>query len=106
MTVLLFSVFDSAAKLFLPTFEARTIEEAIRRFRSTVNHAESNISKYPEDYTLFHLGEFNQESGELLSLPTPHSLGLAVTFLEKPDRYAERMNAQGPTDPALTLVED
>lgn len=91
MKMLLFTVFDSAAKLFLPPFEARTAEEAIRRFRTTVNSPESQINKYPEDYTLFEVGEFDQESGLLIPLATPHSLGVAITFLEQkvPVRYAD-----------------
>lgn len=79
----LFSVYDAAAKMFLEPFDARTIEEAMRRFRATVNHPEKSlISKYPEDYTLFHVGEFDQETGVLRPLDTPHSLGVAVTFVD------------------------
>lgn len=83
MTKQVFSVFDSATKLFLDPFFAQTIEEALRRFRATVNHPEaSQIKEYPEDYTLFHLGEYNLETGALLPLSSPHSLGVAVTFVE------------------------
>lgn len=91
MTKQVFSVFDSATKLFLDPFFAQTIEEALRRFRATVNHPEAtNINEYPEDYTLFHLGEYDLESGELRPLSTPHSLGLAVTFLN-PDRVGPEL---------------
>lgn len=93
MKLQVFSVFDSAANLFLEPFQCRTIEEAIRRFRSTVNHPEGSlISEYPEDYTLFHLGEFDQETGSLVSNNTPHSLGVAVTFMEQvPIREADSL---------------
>ena len=94
MTQLLFSVYDSAADLFLPTWHASNIEVALRRFRKTVNTpAEGNpINEYPEDYTLFHVGEFNQETGEVISLATPHSLGVAVIF-------------RTPDQPVPTLME-
>lgn len=103
MKLLLFAVFDSATKLFLPPFECRTIEEAVRRFRATVNHPDAgNIGQFPEDYTLFHLGEFDQQSGEMVSLPTPHSLGIAVTFVE---RMSHVRIADSPADAHHAVAE-
>lgn len=77
-----FSVFDSAANLFLEPFWAPTIEVAIRGFREAVTREGHQFQKFPEDYTLFHLGEFDQERGELVPA-TPRSLGVAITFLQK-----------------------
>lgn len=80
-----FAIFDSAVGAFMEPFFAQTIEVAIRRFRSTVNHAESDMSRYPNDYSLFHVGSFEQESGMFQPLNTPHNLGLAIQFMEKTD---------------------
>lgn len=82
MKLEMFSVFDSAAKAFMEPFVAQTIEVAIRRFRASVNHEGSDFGRFPEDYTLFHVGTFVQESGTVLALETPHSLGLALTFVQ------------------------
>lgn len=82
MKLEIFSVFDSAAKAFMAPFLAETIEVAIRRFRATVNHEGSDFGRFPEDYTLFHVGTFHQEDGSLLALSTPHSLGVALTFVQ------------------------
>jgi hypothetical protein len=84
MNVQLFAVYDAAAMRFIEPFPAPTIEFAIREFRSTVNREGSQIHKYPEDYTLFHIGEFDQETGFLLPLQAPHSLGVAITFKDEP----------------------
>jgi hypothetical protein len=95
----IFSIFDQAAGAFLPPWHAQTLEVALRRFRATVNahHQESNpIAEYPEDYTLFHLGEFDQATGETRPLPTPHSLGVAVTFVES-------LTPSAPTTPDLEV---
>lgn len=78
----LFSVYDSAVKRFLDPFVAQTVEAAIRRFRYTVNQPKSDFGTFPEDYTLFHIGSFNPETGVLESNATPHSLGLALSFVE------------------------
>ena len=80
MNVQMFTVFDAAAKRFLEPFNAPTVEFALRQFRSSVESPDHLFSKYPEDYTLFHIGEFDQESGVIHSFDTPHNLGVGVTF--------------------------
>lgn len=76
-----FSVFDTAAQRFLEPFWAPTIEFAIREFRRAVNTDGHQFQQFPEDYTLFHVGSFNQERGEMVPLGTPHNLGVAVTLI-------------------------
>lgn len=82
MKVQMLSVYDSAAKAFLPPFHAPTLEAAIRQFRYTVQSGQSDLSKFPEDYVLMHIGEFDQETGEITGLTSPHNLGLALSFVE------------------------
>jgi len=78
-----FSVYDSAAKRYLQPFFAETIEVALRMFRTVVNKGEHQFNKFPEDYVLFHLGTFDGESGFFTPLTAPHSLGVAVTFVDR-----------------------
>lgn len=78
----LFSVYDSAAKVWFPPFVAQTVEVALRNFRMTVNSPESNFNRFPEDYALFLVGEFDQETGMIVGTPAPQSLGVAITFLD------------------------
>lgn len=84
MTEQVFTVFDSAAKAFLTPFFAPTVESAIRSFREIVNKEGHQFNRFPEDYTLFHVGEFDQVTGLLKAFDTPHSLGLALSFVSKP----------------------
>lgn len=84
MIVQLFAVFDAAAKRFTEPWPAPSVEVAIRRFRHTVNEGQNDISMFPEDYSLFHVGEFDQELGRLIAFETPHSLGVAITFRDRP----------------------
>lgn len=81
-TVMLFAVFDSAAHGFLDPFPAPTVEFAIRGFREAVNKPGHQFQKFPEDYTLFHVGSFDSATGTLEALP-PRSLGVAVTFVSR-----------------------
>lgn len=81
MKKLICTVYDSAAAAFLDPFFCNTQEEAIRMFRSTVMNPDHQFHKFPEDYTLFELGSFDVTTGKVEALATPHSLGLAVTYL-------------------------
>jgi len=80
MNQLLFSVYDSAARRFLEPFFADTVEVACRMFRQVCANQEHQFARFPEDYTLFHIGEFDAVTGHLVPLETPHSLGVAVMF--------------------------
>lgn len=75
----IFTVFDSAARAFLEPFFARTIEEAARMMRAVVNKPDHPFNQYPEDYILFHIGSFDEASGEITPCE-PHSLGVAITY--------------------------
>lgn len=81
----LFTVYDSAAARYLDPFVAPTIEYAIREFRKIVNQEGHQMNMYPEDYTLFHIGEFNPEDA-LLTILGPTSLGVGITFKDPPHR--------------------
>jgi len=75
-----FAVYDSKAKYFRNPFIMRTKGEAIRAFTDIANDDASEISKHAEDFTLFHLGTFNEEKGCYENLTSPNSLGIAVEF--------------------------
>lgn len=85
----IFTVFDSAAKLYLEPFFAETVEVACRMFRQIVNKEGHQFNKFPEDYTLFHIGAFDPVTGAVQKLDTPHSLGVALTFVDRPRLMAE-----------------
>ncbi len=78
----IFCIWDSAAHAFLDPFIAPTIEFALREFRRAVNQPEHQFNQYPEDYILFHIGEFSVEEGKIIP-SQPHSLGVGQTFLEQ-----------------------
>jgi len=87
----LFTVYDSAAGAYLDPFVAPSIEFALREFRSIINKEGHQFNKFPEDYTLFHIGEFNPMNA-LLEGIGPTSLGVAITFVEKSTLPTEKTN--------------
>jgi hypothetical protein len=73
-----FTIFDSKAEIFNNPFLAKTKAEGIRMFSDVANDNKSMISRHPEDYTLFEIGEYDDATGQYVMLPTPVSLGLAI----------------------------
>jgi hypothetical protein len=58
-----FSILDTKSHLFGPPFYCRHTGEAVRNFTELVNDERSMPSKYPGDYQLVHLSNFNDEEG-------------------------------------------
>lgn len=58
-----FTAYDNKTKAFLPPFQLRTSEEAIRGFTEVCNTQDHQFQKYPEDYSLYLLGEFDDNTG-------------------------------------------
>ncbi len=79
MRVELFAVFDAAAKRFIDPFCGPTLEYAIRGFREVCETDGHQFQKYPEDYSLFHVGSFDSELGALTPLEG-HKIAMASSF--------------------------
>lgn len=65
MTLIVCSVFDSAVQLYGRPIFFRARAEAVRSFTAEVNRggADNVLSQHPDDYALFQLGEFSEETG-------------------------------------------
>lgn len=71
----LFSVHDSKAGAYLPPAVFRNAGDAIRACVMQRNNPESLISKFPEDFALFEIGNWDELTGTCETLPTPHHVG-------------------------------
>lgn len=76
----IFSVHDSKAEAYLTPIYFRTKGEAIRAFESTCQDKDSQFNKYPSDFTLVELGDFNELTSLITSLPIPLTLSHASEF--------------------------
>lgn len=62
---------------------ARSRGEAIRSFADLINSKDNNmVSKHPEDYTLFEVGEFSLDTGNVTPHPAHINVGKALEFKE------------------------
>lgn len=58
------SVYDDKAQFFHPPFYVRTKQEGIRVFSIAVRDPQSQLSEFPADFKLYHVGNFDDSSGE------------------------------------------
>ena len=84
-------VHDSAAEAFLPPFFLHTDGIAKRIFADACNDPDHQFGANPQDYTLFFVGEFDDEFGTL-EPQTPTSLGNGLTFI----RPLEQSSSEEP----------
>ena len=68
------AVKDSAADAFGRPFFVPTIGLAMRSFIDEVNNRESPFNAHPDDYTLYEIGDFDDNTGLLFSLDTPRQV--------------------------------
>lgn len=93
MKLLIYAVRDLKSNSFTFPHFNNTHGQAIRAFGDLVRNPKSVIAAHPEDYSLFHLGEFDDESGAVKSLPVPVSLASAIEFV--PVNGPQRNGAAG-----------
>lgn len=68
----MFAVRDIKANMFFDVFPQPTEQLAQRGFAEVVNGDPStNIAKYPEDFQLFYLGEYDEQKGVIEGLKVP-----------------------------------
>ena len=80
MKLQVIAIYDSKAKCYSAPMTFVALGTATRAFEDEVNNPQSPYNKHPEDYTLFHLGEFDDQSAQFSPLETPYSLGVATVF--------------------------
>lgn len=63
MWLLCYAVRDEKALCFHTPFYAKHVVEAIRQFTHLVNAGSNTVSVYPEDYALYLVSHFDDETG-------------------------------------------
>lgn len=74
-----FTVYDLKAEFYMKPFFCLATGEAVRSFADAINDPQSPFYKHPDDYTLYEIGTFDEQIGELSSVP-PVNLGSALNF--------------------------
>lgn len=80
MKLTAFSVYDSKAAAYITPFFTPTIAMGTRSFGEAANDPNLMFARHPSDYTLFEIGEFDLETGELKKHDALINHGLAITY--------------------------
>lgn len=76
----IFTVLDIKAEAYLQPFFVPTTAFAVRSFAETCNTPDHDFQKFPEDYVLIDLGEYDEQTGIITSHPTPMPMGKALDY--------------------------
>lgn len=78
--VRVFTVYDSKVGAYAAPFCMRSKGEALRSWIDVVNDPKTAFSKHPEDFCLFEVAEYDEDTGQFSNHPAPVSLGVGVEF--------------------------
>lgn len=77
----MYSIFDLKVGVYHPPICFRSPGEAIRTFVSSANSGDSLLSKYPRDFSLYHLGSWDDETAAYQVLPEPAFIGVLADLI-------------------------
>lgn len=78
----IFTVYDSKVESYLQPFFMRSVGEAIRGFEDVCNTPDHMFNKHAGDYSLVHIGEYDEKTAEITSLAHPTTLTNGVQCLK------------------------
>lgn len=92
MMVQVFAVRDSKAELYSQPWFSQTLASGVRAFEQVVNDGKSDFGRYPNDFCLFHICQYDDANGVMVPNASGGSvsIGLAAQFVK--------------ADPQLTLM--
>ncbi len=79
----IFSIFDDKAKAFLPPFILPNEGMAVRVFADMCNSESHQFGAHPSDYTLFDIGQFDDNLGAVMS-ETAHAVSNGLLLVVEP----------------------
>jgi hypothetical protein len=83
MKLQIFAVYDSKAEAYLSPFFMQSKGQAIRAFGNSASDASTDLGRHPEDFTLFHLGEYDDQNASFSLVSSPISIGLALELVDR-----------------------
>lgn len=78
-----FSVFDSKLGVHKEgmQFNSRFVGDAKRAFQNAANNPKTEVCRFPDDFTLYEVATFDDETGRYTALEYPVNHGVASSFV-------------------------
>lgn len=102
MKMIMLAVYDNKAKAYLRPIYVNTKGEGIRVFSDLCNDPTHGFGKHPEDYTLFLIGTWDDNSAKV-EMTTPDPIGNGLEFVDV--EYQEYLARKSETITATRLKE-
>lgn len=83
----IFAIYDNKAQAFMQPFYATNVGLALRIFADNVANPESIMHKHPNDFVIYQVGSFDDQTGEMINNEQNVNLGMAIDF--HPDSQLE-----------------
>ena len=78
MILKMYTIRDTKTEFYNTPWFKKTHGEAERDFRTATKDEKTMLSKHPEDFDLFYLGDYDDQTGKVVALDTPHHIIKAV----------------------------
>lgn len=84
MITIVFAAFDKKIVTYLQPFHVSHEAVALRSFKDACNNPESAVCRTPEDFALYRLGTFDDQTGKFsMEEPQPRVVAEALQFKQK-----------------------
>ncbi|UDN67594.1 nonstructural protein [robinz microvirus RP_62] len=83
-----YSVFDTKALVYSPPFFQSAHGAAIRMFMDLANDVNTTIGRHPADYILFHVCQFDDQTGLSTAIEPRAHLADAISLLNRPKQQS------------------
>lgn len=79
----MFAVYDSKMEAYMAPFPCVKKAEAVRWFTELCMDERHHFAKFPEDYVLFEVGTWDEDSGQLASLDVARPIVRAAVIINQ-----------------------
>lgn len=77
------TIFDRAAEIFNAPAFFTAVGVAVRTFSDQVNDPNNPTNKHPEDFSMYHLGEYDDQTAEFTTFEKPIKLATAKDYIQE-----------------------
>lgn len=81
----IFAIYDAKAGAFMQPFFSVNEGTALRAVRAAMEDGNSQLAKFPEDYQVFKVGQFDDEKGRIVGVDLPNVIAPLASLKERQD---------------------
>jgi len=78
-----YSIRDQKSEVYNTPFFKKTHGEAERDFRTLCNDEKSTVNKFPDDFDLYYVGDYDDNLGVFTPLQTPQHVIKAISCINR-----------------------